>query len=441
MRRRKRRAPDGPHESVVLELDDSGAGLVERDGRRGTVHGTLPGEHVSWMRVDRRKGEDIGKLVEVKQASSLRTTPPCPHAAVCGGCSLQHVSTAGQLELKRARVAALFAAQGLKPASWLDDLRAPTEHYRRRARLGVRWVPQKGGALVGFRERNETKIAEVGACLVLAEPVSSMLPALSQLIGRLSAPNRVPQIEVSVGDDGCFLSLRTLDEPTTDDLEAMRSFAMDAGVSLGIQRGGPDSIEVLHGTSELHYSPEPGLSLAFGPTDFVQVNAPLNQALVARAIELLAPTSTSRVLDLFCGLGNFTLPLARRAKFVLGLEGAASLVDRARANAAAHGLSERASFEVADLWRVGEAPAHASLQTSWDGVLVDPPRSGVGPLVEALGRIDAPRIVYVSCGPESLARDAAVLVRDHGWTLDSLGIADMFPHTAHVESIARFSRG
>jgi 23S rRNA (uracil1939-C5)-methyltransferase len=360
-----------------------------------------------------------------------------------------HLEPSAQIAWKQSLLLEDLAAHGLTPARTLEPLRSEPWRYRRRARLGVKLVPGKGKVVVGFREKDRRFIADLATCEVLAGPdrgpladqSGRLIPLLSTLIGSLSIAAKLPQVEVSVGDGELALVMRTLEEPSAEDLDKLREFAREQQLRVFLQPGGLASVTPLEPEqgSLLHFSlPAFDVELGFAPTDFVQVNAALNRAMVERAIELLELQPEHRTLDLFCGLGNFTLPLARRCKLVLGVEGDAGLVERARQNAVAN-ATENASFERRDLY--GDVGELEWVEDGYDRVLLDPPRSGAQAIVERFDRIAAPRVVYVACSPESLARDAAILVNRHGYRLAAAGVMDMFPHTAHVESIAVFERG
>lgn len=369
------------------------------------------------------------------EPSPARREPRCPHFGVCGGCVLQHADPALQLAEKARGLLENLARIGkVTPARVLPALAGDPWGYRHRARLSVRRVPKKGGVLVGFRERRSTYVADMRECHVLPPRVSSLVLPLRELVENLSIHDRIPQIEVAVGDSATVLVFRHLLPLTEDDLSALRAFAERHGVHVWLQPKGPDSAHPLHPeTSELYYElPEFGLRLGFRPTEFTQVNHGVNRLLVSQAMRLLDPQPGERIADLFCGLGNFSLPIARRGAEVIGFEGGAELVERARQNAKANGLV--AQFEVMNLFQpnLGSfAPFHK--------LLIDPPREGAIELVRSLP--DWPqRIVYVSCDPATLARDAGVLVHVKGFSLEAAGVVDMFPHTAHVESLAVFQR-
>ncbi len=422
----------------IESLDQEGRGVTHVGGKAVFVHGALPGESVRFQRTRRQRRHDEAEVVEVLRASAQRVVARCRHFGTCGGCSLQHLEHAGQLEAKARVVADAFERIGnVTPEDWLAPLTGPAWSYRRRARLGCKFVDKKGKVLVGFRERGSPLIADLEACEVLAPPVGALITPLADLVGTLDIRRRVAQVEVAVGENVTALVLRVLDDPTPGDLAKLAAFESRHGVALYLQRGGLDTVKPLTPpAAPLRYG-LPGLSVGieFAPTDFVQVNDPLNRLMVERAIELLAPRESDRALDLFCGLGNFSLPLALRCASVDGVEGDAALVARARANARRNGISN-AAFHVADL--AAADPAGAWACTAYDLVMLDPPRAGAREVLPVATASRPRRIVYVSCHPGSLARDAGILVREHGYRLLKAGIMDMFPHTSHVESIALF---
>jgi 23S rRNA (uracil1939-C5)-methyltransferase len=425
----------------VVGLTHEGEGIV-RGGKTVFVAGALPGETVSFERTRRHRQHDEGRLLEVLRPAAERVTPRCAHFGVCGGCALQHLAPEAQLSLKEKELRDNLARVArLECRDWLPPLRGPVWGYRRRARLGAKYVPKKGKVVVGFRERLAPYVADVMHCDVLAEPVGDLIQPLSELLGQLDIRQHVPQIEVAVADNGTALVLRVLQTPTGQDRGKLRDFAARHAVRLFLQSGGLDSVEELGEDREsLNYElPAFDVTLDFRPTDFVQVNGAVNQALVARATELLRLNPQSRVLDLYCGLGNFTLALARSAGHVVGVEGDSGLVDRARHNARRNGISN-AEFHVGDLSKPAELPA-GWLRGPFSHVLLDPPRVGAAPeMLAAIVRLAPERVLYVSCHPGSLARDLAVLVHEHGFILESAGVVDMFPHTAHVESMALLGR-
>lgn len=427
--------------ATVEALDDAGRGIVRVDGRALLVEGALVGERVVLRPRKRRRQAQQADLVEVRDAAGTRIEPVCPHFASCGGCRLQHMSRDAQLALKqRGLLHALFAHSGLEPDTLLEPLVAASTGYRRHARLGVKYVPGKGGALVGFREKHGAKLAELDACAVLDTRIGGEIENIRQLINRLTIRQRVPQLEVSMGDVGTALVLRHLDPLSENDRSVLSEFARARGWQLHLQAGGPDSVEALWPLEPppLAYAlPDFDLELEFLPLDFIQVNAAMNQLLVGAALEHLDVHADSRVLDLFCGIGNFSLAVARSAAHVLGVEGNAALVDRATHNARRNRI-DNAFFAGADLSRADEQ--WPWWREDWDRLLLDPPRSGAAEVLLALAGPSPQRIVYVSCNPQSLARDAALLVERKGYRLSHAGIVDMFPHTAHCEAMAVFER-
>lgn len=381
----------------------------------------------------------LANAEEVLDAAPERVEAPCVHHRVCGGCVFQEMDPSAQIAHKRAQLSADFEAAGVNPERWLPDRRGASTGYRRRARIGVRYVRSKEEVLVGFRERIDRRfVARMNSCSVLRPPAGELIAPLAALIQDLSIRASVPQVEVAIGDDQCVLVVRVLEPPTTEDIEAFRAFALRHEVHVYLQSGGLDTIQPLPGESPaiLSYSVA-GLQFRFTPTSFVQVNGEMNEVLVADAIEHLQLEQGSRVLDLFCGLGNFTLPIAAKGAQVLGVEGEASLVELGRENAARNQI-DGATFAQQNLYQDPERAAWAN--ATWDRVLLDPPRTGAEEVVRVLGGMKPERIVYVACGPESLARDAGILVGEFGYQLEAAGVVDMFPHTAHFESIAVFSR-
>jgi 23S rRNA (uracil1939-C5)-methyltransferase len=430
----------------IDSLDLDANGVARSEGKVTFVRGALPGEVVLARVVRRKPRFDVAEVASIERASPLRVAPRCPHFGTCGGCSMQHVEPRAQVSIKqRVLEDALWHVGRVRPGTMLAPIVGPAFGYRFRARLSVRNVPKKGGVLVGFHERGSSYVADMRECHVLPPSVAALLMPLRELVGGLSIRDRLPQVEVAQGETVLALVLRVLEPPTGDDLALLRGFGERHRVELWLQPGGPDSIELLctpggGDASALRYTlPEFGVAMPFRPTDFTQVNHAINATLVGRAVRLLGARGDERVADLFCGLGNFSLPLATRAREVVGVEGSATLVRRAEDNARANGLGERATFRVADLFALS-ADGWAALGP-FDRVLVDPPREGALAVAKALsapGAARPRRLVYVSCNPSTLARDAAVLVHEGGWRLRDAGVVNMFPHTSHVESIAVF---
>lgn len=426
--------------ALIESLDNEGRGVSHVDGKAIFVDGALPGERVEYASYRRKPKFEQAQCVRIIKASSQRVEPGCPHFGVCGGCSMQHLDAGAQTAAKqRVLEDALWHLARLKAETVLPPIAGPAWGYRRRARLSVRLVPKKGGVLVGFHEKRSSYVAVMDSCDILPQEISRQIPALKELIAGMSRPDRLPQIEVAVGDDQTVLVLRHLEPLSEGDQARLRAYADRYRITFFLQPGGPDSAALFHPVDAppLEYRlPDFGVRLAFRPTDFTQVNHGINRMLVRRAMSLLRPAVGERIGDFFCGLGNFTLPIARLGAHVVGVEGSATLVDRARANAELNGLGQRCEFQVANLFEASE-DSLAKLGRL-DKLLIDPPREGAIAVVKALGDQAPARIVYVSCNPATLARDAAVLVHEKGYALRGAGIASMFPHTSHVESIAWF---
>jgi len=436
---RKRREPETGR---ILSVTHDGRGIADTPGKKVFVAGALTAERVRFLRRASRRKFDEAELLEVIEPSPERIEARCAAFGRCGGCALQHVTTQQQRRIKSQVLADSLQRIGrVEPGRWLDAIVGPDWNYRRRARLAVKDVHAKGRILVGFRERHAPYVTDMHRCEVLAVPLDGMLDPLAELIGDLSVRARLPQIEVAVADNATALVFRVLEQPSADDVQRLRDFGNRYDIRIHLQPGGPDSVELLWPdppVEPLYYEmPEFDLHVEFEPAGFVQVNGAVNRRLVATAVELLDPQPADRVLDLYCGIGNFSLPLARRCATVLGVEGDDKLVAGARRNAARNAI-ETASFRRADL---GEVDGREGwLAGGWDRVLLDPARNGAAEVVAAMERLGPQRIVYVSCHPGTLARDAGTLVHDGGYRLAAAGIVDMFPHTAHVESIAVFDK-
>jgi 23S rRNA (uracil1939-C5)-methyltransferase len=433
-----------PEIVTIADLSHEGRGVARVDGKAIFVDDALPGEQVEIQRVRRQRSYDEARLLNVIQPSPHRVEPKCVHFGMCGGCALQHLSAEQQLALKQKQLIEELARIGhVEPKELLPPLQASSWNYRRRARLGVRWVFKKERTLVGFRERNTSFIAELKSCVVLRAPLDTLIEPLGVLISGLSVRARLAQIEAAVADNATALVFRVLDAITAEDRDALLAFGKQYNVQMYLQPGGYDTIAPLSADAPALFYRLPAfdVTLQFEPSDFIQVNGELNEHMTARAVELLDIDATHSVLDLFCGLGNFSLPMARRAKQVLGLEGDAGLVERARANAQRNDITN-AQFMASNLM-VDEPDSN--LWAPWardryDRVLIDPPRAGAREILPVIAKCGAKRVVYVSCHPGSLARDAGILVKDYGFRLLSAGIMDMFPQTTHVESMAVFER-
>ncbi len=425
---------------TVEGLDASGCGLVRIDGHTLLVDGVHVGERVLVRRRRGRRWRNRAELVKVLVAAQDRAEPACAHFGTCGGCALQHMSSRAQLAFKQQRLVRTLVEHGdVTPEVLLEPLTGDSTGYRRRARLGVKYVPGKG-ALAGFREKNTAKLAELTACAVLEARVGDAIGDLRRVLDTLEVRHRIPQLEVAMGDSETALVLRHLQPLSTRDRARLLDFVRARDWQLYLQPGGPESIEPLwpEEPAPLCYAlPDFDLELEFLPTDFIQINAAMNRALVGAAVQHLDIRPTSRVVDLYCGIGNFTLAAARRAAGVLGVEGDARLISRARANAHRNRI-DNAEFVSADLSSFDVF--QGSWNGGWDRLILDPPRTGAERVVNNLNGQLPERIVYVSCNPETLARDARVLVHKHGYRLDRAGVVDMFPHTTHCEAMAVFVR-
>lgn len=428
----------------IESLDLEARGVAHRDGKVVFVEGALPGERVVADTVRRKPSYEIARVSEVLRPSALRVVPRCPHFGVCGGCVMQHLEPSAQVAIKQRALEDTFWHVGkLRPLRVLPPLHGPTWGYRFRARLSVRVVPKKGGVLVGFHERKSSYVADMRECHVLPRHVSDLLLPLRAMIARMSAPTRLPQIEVALGEGVTVLVLRHLEPLTDADLAVLRQFAASHDVQWWLQPKGPETVHPLeraHGDALAYTMPEFGLRMPYRPTDFTQVNHAINRAMVSRALMLLDVQPDDRVADLFCGLGNFTLPLATRGREAVGVEGSKALTDRALEAAERHGLGSRTSFATLNLFEVDVGWLRGL--GYFDRMLIDPPREGAHAVAQALALLEPAerprRIVYVSCNPATLARDAAIMVHEGGYVLKSAGVINMFPHTGHVESIAVF---
>ncbi len=428
-------------EADIVGLAHDGRGIARLDGKAVFVDGALPGERVSLRVIKRRRHMDEALLGEILRASPDRVVPKCAHFGVCGGCSLQHLAPAAQIAAKQGQLLEDLARIGhVVPERILAPLRGPEWGYRRRARLGVKYVHKKGRVLAGFREREKPYLADIRACEVLVDELRGLPQDLAALVEGLQMREHVPQVEVAVGDESTALVFRVMQTPSAADLDKLAAFGRERGLVIHLQPGGLESIHALGDgpTPPLAYRIESaGVRIEFGPVDFVQVNRAINDGMVAAALAELEPAPTDRVLDLFCGLGNFTLPLARRSAGVTGVEGDAGLVAKARANAASNGVGN-AAFFTENLFEPKDFGPWASAR--FDRVLLDPPRAGAREVALRMASWRPQRVVYISCHPGSLARDAGILVESQGFRLIAAGVMDMFPHTTHVESIAVFER-
>jgi 23S rRNA (uracil1939-C5)-methyltransferase len=427
-------------EADIVDLTHDGRGVARVEGKAVFVEGALPQERVRFRVFKRRRQVDEAGLVEVLSASPDRIVPRCAHFGICGGCSLQHLSAAAQLAVKERQLLENLQRIGsVIPERVLAPLRGPEWAYRRRARLGVKYVHKKGRTLAGFRERDKPYIADIRRCEILLAPLATLPEDLAALAETLAIREKVPQVEVAAGDGATALVFRVLESPGANDLEKIASFGVARGLQIYLQTGGLDTVRPLRADyPPLSYAVDGGkVVIEFGPVDFLQINRDVNIAMVDTAMNLLSPQPDDSVLDLFCGLGNFTLPIARRALRVIGVEGDAALVSKARANAVRNGIGN-AVFAVENLFEPAAFAAWADER--YDLVLLDPPRAGASELLVRMAQWQPRRVVYISCHPGSLARDAGILVQMHGFRLTAAGVMDMFPHTTHVESIAVFER-
>jgi 23S rRNA (uracil1939-C5)-methyltransferase len=424
----------------IESLDQEGRGVARIAGKVIFIEGALTGEVVSYSSYRKKPSFEHAQVTQIYKPSPMRVQPKCKHFGVCGGCSMQHLDARAQVAVKqRILEDALWHIGKVKAETILPPIYGQAWGYRERARISVRHVIKKGKTLVGFHEKRSSYVADMQSCEILTPKIARLLPLLAELISGLSIRDKLPQIEVAVGDHVDALVLRVMEPPNSADETALRAFADKHEIQFWLQSGGLETIVPFHPLDALAltYSlPEFGITMPFGPSEFTQVNSALNRVMISRAMRLLDPQPGERIADFFCGLGNFTLPIARSGAHVLGIEGSAALVERAGQNAAFNGLADNAKFAVMNLFEMTES-AFANLG-SFDKLLIDPPRDGAMELVKSLGGENTPRrIVYVSCSPATLARDAAELVQ-RGYVLKSAGVMNMFPHTSHVESIAVF---
>ncbi len=427
---------------IIESLDHEGRGITRLEGKTIFVEGALPLEEVEYSSYRKKPSYELAQATRILKASGDRVTPGCPHFGVCGGCSMQHADHPAQVAAKqRVLEDNLWHIGRVRPEQLYPPIYGQPWGYRHRARLSARLVPKKGGMLVGFHEKRSSYVADMRECRNLPKHVSDLLVPLRDLIGAFSAPDRMPQVEVAVGSDITVLVFRILETLSANDEMLLRAFGDRHRVQIWLQPKGPDTVFRFHpadGQPLSYKLPEFALELFFSPTEFTQVNHGINQVLIRRAMGLLDPQPGERIADMFCGLGNFTLPIARLGADVVGIEGSQALVDRAAQNAAANGLSERTSFGVANLFEATEDSIAALGR--FDKMLIDPPREGAIELVKSLGANAPRRIVYVSCSPATLARDTAVLISQQGYRFRGAGVVNMFPNTSHVESIALFEK-
>jgi len=434
---------------IIESLDHDARGITRLDGKTIFVEGALPGETVEFVSFRKKPSFEVANATRILKASAQRVAPRCPHFVVCGGCSMQHLDPSAQVAAKqRVLESSLWHLGRLKPEELYAPIYGAPWGYRLRARLSAHFLEKKGAnaakMLIGFHERKSSHVADINECANLPPHVSALLLPLRELVGSLSVRRAVPQIEIAVGEaveTVTAIVLRILSPLTEGDELALRTFADRHHVVFYLQTGAPASAYRFYpvdGAQLAYRLPDFAIEHAFSPTEFTQVNHAVNEMLVRRALALLAPQAGERIADMFCGLGNFTLPIARSGAQVVGIEGSAPLVQRAMENATANGLADRVTYAVSNLFAA--TPESLARLGAFDKMLIDPPREGAVELVNALGS-DAPRrIVYVSCNPATLARDAAILVRQKGYRLLGAGVINMFPNTSHVESIALFEK-
>lgn len=426
---------------VTIEaLDQEGRGVGHEGGRLVLVPGVLPGETVRFRRIARNRSHDEGFAEAIEAASPERVPPRCAHFGICGGCSFQHLKAESQIELKlQWLLDSLQRIGGVKPAIVLPPLLGPQWGYRRKARLAVKYDVRSGRAIVGFRERNGPRIADIRHCHVLQPEVAGLFAPLADLVGRLSVRRHIPQIEVAMGESERAVCFRILATPSEDDSMMLREFARERLFRVYVYADGADGPRLLAGgDGELDYElADYGVSIAFLPTQFIQINGDINRSMVSLALDLLRPEPNDHVLDLFCGLGNFTLPIATRAGSVVGIDGDQTLIDWASQNAKRSNIGN-ATFHLADL--AAEPRGAMWTRGPYDGVVLDPPRTGALGVLPQIADSGAKRILYLSCDPRTLARDVGYLVRECGYAFDRVGVIDMFPHTSHVESVALLQR-
>lgn len=436
-RRNRRNTRPEPFEVEIESLSHEGRGIAHVAGKTIFVFGALVGEKVMIQITKSNKKFDEARVTEVLHASEQRIPAQCEYFGLCGGCSMQHLSNVDQLDIKQNAVLELFKHAGLEGFQLIPPLLGDSWAYRQKARLGVKFVIKKDKVLVGFREKNTPFLTDMDHCHVLHEKVGNHILALKQTIELLDAKQTIAQIEVAADDDQVALVFRHLEPLSEHDLAILTQFAKDTGFLVQLQPGGPDNlIDLYPEKQKLLLKPDEGIEIEFKPTDFTQVNSEMNRKMIQQALFYLQPEADEKILDLFCGLGNFSLPIAKRSQFVTGVEGSEVMAQRARDNASQLGLNN-SEFYAADLSKPINTLPWA--KQTYDKILLDPPRTGAMELVEQIDQFGAKRVVYISCQPTTLVRDAAILVAK-GYQLTHVGVMDMFPQTAHVESMAVFER-
>jgi len=428
-------------EAIITGLSHDGRGITQINGKKVFIENALPGEKVTFNYTKHHSRYAEGKAIDSQIRSLDRVEPLCQHFTICGGCALQHMSNATQLQLKQQMLLEqLQHFGGIQPKEILPPLVANQWGYRRKARLGVKYVAKKEAVLVGFREKNGRYLADLKRCEVLHPKVGTLIEALKSLISSLAAYQTIPQIEIAVGDDATALIFRHMEPLNKEDIDKLINFGKQHQLDIYLQPGKPETTHIIYPVDKphrLHYRlPAYNIEFSFHPADFTQINYEINQQMIARALDLLQPQETDHILDLFCGLGNFTLPIAKQVAKVIGVEGAAEMVARAKENATQNNI-HNVEFYAANL--AGDLSSAPWLQQKYDKILLDPPRTGALEIIKQLQSINAKRIVYISCNPATLARDTGELVAQ-GYKLLKAGIMDMFPHTHHVEAIALFEK-
>ncbi len=431
---------EGINEANIVDVTLEGKGVADQEGKVVFVPFTITGERVTFERARRKKKFDEAKLIEVLEASPDRVTPKCEYFTHCGGCSIQHISEQAQVEFKQKSVINTLRRIGkMAPENVLPPVMDKAWGYRRRARLAVKYVEKKGRALVGFREYSAPYVADMWSCEVLHPTIASLIKPLSDMISQFSIKDKLPQVECSVAENATALIFRVLAEPSEEDIDKLAEFAEQYSVRVYLQPKGPSTVAPLNNEifePPLNYSLPPfGIKMEFLPIDFIQVHNEINQKMVQQAIEWLHLEDSQNILDLFCGLGNFSLPVAKHVSSVLGLEGDKELVERARHNAYINNLNN-VEFKKEDLFKADNKCAW--LAKKWDAVIIDPPRAGAKEVVGLISKINPSKILYISCHPGTLARDADVLVNTLGYRMEKMNVLNMFPHTGHVETMALF---
>jgi len=428
-------------QAQISHLNHEGRGIASIDGKTTFIFNALPDEEVGFIYEKKHAKFNEGLATEIKTANPNRITPKCQYFGICGGCSLQHMPHDMQLAHKKATFAQLLAHQAhCKPNTWLETLTGPLWGYRNKARLSAKFIIKKDKVAVGFRERKGRFVADIDHCPILNPAVSEKIKLLSETLQQLSIPSHIPQIEVAISDDANALIIRHMKPFSESDKATLQALADTHQFQIYLQPKGPDTVALFAPSDahdKLHYHlSDYQLKMAFLPQQFTQINSSINQKMLAQAIELLELEKTDHVLDLFCGIGNFTLPIAKTVSHVVGVEGDRGAVDMAQYNAKENQLTQ-CEFHCADLFSA--LPNTTWTQRQYDKLVLDPPRSGAAQIIPMLATWQPKRIVYISCNPATLARDTD-LIQKQGYTLEKAGIMDMFPHTQHVEAMALFTR-